>query len=300
LGRFVERILIESRVGLPEPTPPLPLVELSRVEPPESVADPIGAFRANARLAGTRVAELHRALSLPSGGAAFEVQPYGSMDRRALYQSMRNVTGTTLRELRLARGTLSPFGAPLADEILAIGPSIYDLFAPLLTTRLSAKRARIHGTLDLRNVLWLGKDYVIVDYEGDRRRSPADRRRRRCPLRDLASMIRSYQRIATTVCFDPALVRDDDRDLALPWTDAWADWIAAAFVAGYLEEGTDLPFLPIDPDELALLVELFLVEATLVDLRTTLVDNPSRADVALHGLHRLLRRVAEGAGRPIG
>src|SRR5690606_14607837 len=117
-------------------------------------------------------------------------------------------------------------------------------------------------TLDLRNILWPGKDYVIVDFEGDRYRSAADRRRQRSPLRDVASMIRSYQRLATTVCYDPALVRDDDRSLALPWTDVWAEWIGAAFLAGYLEEGADLPTLPPDPDELAMLVDLFLLEST--------------------------------------
>src|SRR5690606_33992862 len=212
----------------PRPPPPPPLAELAHQEPPDSLAAPIGAFRANARLAGIRVAELHRSLS--TGGPEFEPQPYGTMDQRSLYQSMRNVAGTALRELRLARSALSAFARPLAEEVLAIGPAIYDLFAPLLTMRLTAKRARIHGTLDLRNVLWLGKDYVFVDFEGDRRRSPADRRRKRSPLRDLATMLLSYQRIATTACFDPALVREDDRDLALLWADAWIDWSGAAFL----------------------------------------------------------------------
>jgi len=298
LGRFLERILIENRGALPEPTPPLPLVELSRQEPPLAIAAPIGAFRAYARLAGTRVAELHRALS--RSAPEFEAQAYGTMDQRSLYQSMRNAAGTTLRELRLARGALSAFARPLAEEILAIGPAIYDLFAPLLGTRLTVKRARIHGTLELRNVLWLGKDYMIVDFEGDRRRSPADRRRKRCPLRDVATMLLSYQRVATTVSFDPALVREEDRDLALLWTDAWTDWIGAAFLGGYLEEGADLPFLPLDPDELALLVDLFWLEATLVDLRYVLLDNPRRADVALHGLSRLLRRIGRGPSRTLG
>lgn len=291
LGRFLERILIESRSGLPEPTPNVPLLELSLREPPESIAEPIGGFRANVRLVGARVAELHRALSTAAGNPAFEMQTYGTMDQRSLYQSMRNVTGTTLRELRLSRAALTSFGASLAKEVLDFGPTIYDLFAPLLTSRITAKRARIHGTLDLRNMLWLGKDYTIVDFEGDRQRSVADRKRKRSPLRDVASMIRSYQRLATTVCFDPALVREDDLELALPWTDAWADWISAAFLGGYLEEGADLPFLPPDPDELAMLSDLFLLEATLIDLRRTLFENPRRADVALHGLHRLLRRI---------
>jgi maltose alpha-D-glucosyltransferase/alpha-amylase len=214
------------------------------------------------------------------------------MDQRALYQSMRNVVGTTLRELRFTRGLLSEFAVPLASDILEEGPGIYDLFAPLLSTRLTAKRARIHGTLDLRNILWLGKDVRIVDLEGDRTRTAPDRRRKRCPIRDVASMIRSYHRLSATVCFDPALVREDDRPFALLWSDAWADWVGAAFLAGYLEEGRDLSFLPLDPDELAMLVDLYLLEATLADLRKTLLENPSRADVALHGLHRLLARAA--------
>ena len=128
LGRFLERILTESRAGLPEPTPTVPFLELSLREPPESIAEPIGGFRANARMAGMRVAELHRALATSLGDPAFELQTYSSMDQRSLYQSMRNVTGTTLRELRLSRAALTPFGAPLASDVLSLGPTIYDLF----------------------------------------------------------------------------------------------------------------------------------------------------------------------------
>src|SRR5690606_42163763 len=67
-----------------------------------------------------------------------------------------------------------------------------------------------------------------------------------------------------------------------------------------LEEGADLPFLPLDPDELALLVDLFWLETTLAELRRVLLDNPLRADVALHGLTRLLRRIGSGSARPLG
>src|SRR5690606_31190455 len=170
VGRFVERILVESPTSGPEPIPNVPFVDLSVREPPASLAEHLGNFRANARLVGKRVAELHRALSSPSGNEAFGVEALGQMDQRSLYQSMRNVTGTTLRELRLARGKLGSESAALADAILAMGPTIYEFFGPLLTMRLTARRARIHGTLDLRNILSIGKDYVIVDLEGDRRR----------------------------------------------------------------------------------------------------------------------------------
>ena len=40
-------------------------------------------------------------------------------------------------------------------------------------------------------VLWTGRDFVIVDFEGEPGRPVSDRRIKSSPLKDVASMIRS-------------------------------------------------------------------------------------------------------------
>ena len=51
---------------------------------------------------------------------------------------------------------------------------------------------RIHGDYHLEHVLYTGKDFVIVDFEGEAGRPLSERRLKRLPLVDVACMIRSF------------------------------------------------------------------------------------------------------------
>src|SRR5205823_718733 len=84
-------------------------------------------------------------------------------------------------------------------------------FSSLLGHKLTARRIRVHGDYHLGQVLFTGKDYVIIDFEGSRDRTLSERRRKRSALSDVAGMVRSFQFTAFSVLLDPSVVRDEDR-----------------------------------------------------------------------------------------
>ncbi len=53
-------------------------------------------------------------------------------------------------------------------------------------------RIRCHGDYHLGQVLWTGKDFVIIDFEGEPIRSVGERRLKRSSLRNVAGMVRSF------------------------------------------------------------------------------------------------------------
>jgi maltose alpha-D-glucosyltransferase/alpha-amylase len=269
LLRFFERILTRHR-DAPPPTPaPRTPLAAAEIEPPAAIRDVIGAYQDSAALLGRRTAALHLALASNADDPAFTPEPYTTLDRRSQYQSMRNLVGRTLRKLRASLGRI-PARARGDAEILAGHPErMLQALEPLLTHRLTGLRIRVHGDFSLDKVLYTGKDFVIVDFDGPPGETLADRRRKHSGMRDVAGMIRSYHAMAARRLLDGSVVREEDRGVLAPWADAWRQWVSAAFLRAYLDATFGAPFIPV-PEDLTLVLTTNLLESAFLELRDEL------------------------------
>ena len=166
--------------------------------PPEEVAMLIAAPLEHARLLGQRTAEMHAALADERAGSAFAAEPYSAIGQRSLLQSMRNTTRATMQTLANRASTLSGDAAELGRTLLASEAKVVALFQDITSRAIRAPSIRIHGDYHLGQVLWTGKDFIIIDFEGEPLRSIGERRLKRSPMRDVAGMVRSFDYAAWT------------------------------------------------------------------------------------------------------
>jgi maltokinase len=113
----------------------------------------------------------------------------------------------------------------------------FDAFATAATQSTSLATQRIHGDLHLGQVLRTVRRFVVLDFEGEPAASMQARRTFDSPLRDVASMLRSFDYAARHQLLDApaAAARLEVR------ADEWAQRNRAAFRAGYTEaSGHDL------------------------------------------------------------
>ncbi|HEY4731245.1 MAG TPA: phosphotransferase [Myxococcales bacterium] len=287
LRRYFERALATPGDMKPSARPPSSVLDFAEAEVPSAAREILGSSLAAARLLGKRTAELHGALLSPED-PAFAPEPYSAHDQRSIYQTKRNLTGKVLRQLRVARLEGRP--AELAKQLLAREKDLYARFEPLLRGRLTAQRARIHGDYHLGNVLWTGKDFSVVDFGQHPDKPLAERRRKRSGLRDIASMLRSFDIAANMALRDPATVRESERGAADPWAKLWATWVPAEFLSAYLEAAKGSPFLPQTRAELNMLLHTHVIEKALEQLGS---DLDRRQDWALAALRALLDLLEE-------
>jgi maltose alpha-D-glucosyltransferase/alpha-amylase len=93
---------------------------------------------------------------------------------------------------------------------------------------------RCHGDYDLRQVLCTDGDVTLIDFAGVPARLLEERQLKRCPLYDVAGMLRSFHYAAYAMRWHQAVPpRTAPRPAAARlehWTRFWCAWVSAEFV----------------------------------------------------------------------
>ncbi|HEU5394175.1 MAG TPA: putative maltokinase, partial [Candidatus Methylomirabilis sp.] len=262
------------RVLFAEPLPPL-------------AHELLGSYAEVARLLGQRTGELHVALASAPDDPSFAPEAVSPHYQRALYQSMRNLTGQVFRLLRRHAKEGPDALREDARKVLEREGEALKRFRAVLERKLTVMRIRIHGDYHLGQVLYTGKDFVIIDFEGEAARSLSERRIKRSPLRDVAGMLRSFHAAAYSALF--AQVRDGagrPEDLAVlePWARLWTHWVSSAFLGAYRAAAAPGSFLPRSDEELAALLDAYVLEKAIAQLGVALAARPDRALLPLKGI----------------
>jgi maltose alpha-D-glucosyltransferase/alpha-amylase len=159
-----------------------------------------------------------------------------------------------------------------------------------LRTPINARKIRCHGDYHLGQVLWTGKDFVIIDFEGEPARPLGSRRLKRPPLVDVAGMIRSFH-YASRVA-GSRLARDltlaDERARIDPLLDVWYRTISGAFLRSYLEYAEAGSFLPVERGELSALLDFLLLEKAIYEVGYEADNRPAWLGVPVQGILDLL------------
>ncbi|OGO24493.1 MAG: maltose alpha-D-glucosyltransferase [Chloroflexi bacterium RBG_16_50_9] len=289
LERYFQYVLAHPAAQLP-PIPQNYLLSLP-IEPSPLARETIGPYLISAQLLGKRTAELHLALASVPDDPDFAPEPFSYMYQTSLYQSMRSFT---VRILQLLQEKLADLPEELkknAQQVLDLEKTIIERYQLIRKQRIPAMRIRCHGDYHLGQVLYTGKDFVIVDFEGEPARSLTERRLKRSPLLDVAGMIRSFHYAAHN-----ALLRQiplmphpaDDLPAMQHWAQYWYVWVSAVFVTSYLDTMKPRHLLPDDPEQLKVLLEAHVLEKAVYEIGYELNNRPEWVRVPIQGILQVM------------
>ncbi|ACK71321.1 trehalose synthase [Gloeothece citriformis PCC 7424] len=290
LRDYFERVMIQQADLAEVPTNPSSLLELQKFDLPELAHETIGSYLASAQLLGQSTADLHVTLASDWENPDFVPEPFSSLYQRSIYQSARNLTGQTFRELKRKQSLFSPEVQNLAHSVLTRQDRIFKSFQTLLEQKITALRTRCHGDYHLKQVLYTGKDFIIIDFEGDPARSLNERRMKRSPLRDVAEMLQSFSyavEVALQREVESGMITPDRLPIIQQWAQFWTCWVSTAFLKTYLATASQDSFLPKTEQELQILLDSYLLERMIYSLNYELQNRPHRVGIILQQILRL-------------
>jgi maltose alpha-D-glucosyltransferase/alpha-amylase len=292
IGDYLDDALgqVETIEELAPPTDDL--LDLSAREVPAQVARLIGSYLEFARLLGRRTAQMHVVLARSEGDPAFDPEPFTDFHRRALSHAMDSAAKNALRVLRRRLDELPGDVQKRARYLLNREQDLRALARGLRDRKVRAKRIRCHGYYHLRQVLFTGNDFAVIDFGGEPRRRLSERRLKNSPLRDVATMLHSLQYAASSHLLSRVpnvVVGHDEFAWLQPAAVFWHSWVSAVFLKSYLEVAGKSSLLPQSQQELSLLLRAFLLDRAVAQLNDELESRPEWLRVPLEALVRLLR-----------
>ena len=168
-----------------------------------------------------------------------------------------------------------------AHAVGSVGPDVVAILAvnPAASGLVSSRH---HGDLHLGQVLLANNDFLIIDFEGEPSRSMEQRRARHTPLRDVASMLRSFD-YARWTALRGVLQGPDDAARFAPLGAHWLAETREAFLAGYARTGADTGLFP-SLDAVRGLLRLLELEKAMYELRYEIRNRPGWVGIPLQGI----------------
>jgi maltose alpha-D-glucosyltransferase/alpha-amylase len=290
VGRFFEEVASHSAEELRGVIPYGPIVDLISQPLPPLVSALMGPYIAPAELLGQRIGELHVALASDPEDPAFRPEPFTPHYQRSIYQRMRTDGAQALQLLRKRLHSLPEGIRPEAETILLGEPEIQRRFRSVIDHKIGGLRIRLHGDLHLGQILYTGKDFFVIDFEGEPARPLSERRIKRSALRDVAGMLRSFHYAGYAVLLGQAegvSIRREDVGLLELGARLWYVWSSVIFLRSYLTAASSGQFLP-KSEELQVLLDAYILDKALYELTYELNSRPAWVQIPIRGMLELL------------
>jgi len=210
---------------------------------------------------GRTVGELHRVLASDPSDPAFAPEAIHQEDLQRWSSSIVGELGVTLAKA----ASRFPELAERQDVLTERAKSLASLTP-------SGQKIRQHGDLHLGQALWTGKDWMVIDFEGEPARPYAARREKHTPLRDVAGMLRSFSYAASVA------------GLAPPARRRAVSATKGAFLGGWKAAVRGTGLLPAGEADARTMLDVLELEKTLYELRYELQMRPDWAYIPAEAL----------------
>ncbi len=250
--------------------------------------DDAGAMVERMRLLARRVAQLHVALARRTGDPAFDPEPVTAEDLVRWVRAVDAERVATFERLARRRADLPEPLAADATRLLELAPRLEAIGERVAGLAPAGVKTRLHGDLHLGQVLIRRNDVLLIDFEGEPHRPIEERRVKHSALRDVAGLLRSFDYVRHESLRRMAQTAPD-LERFVPVARSWQERVAHGFLDEYrgaaVKGGLYADAAAFDATQP--LLELFVLEKALYELRYEMDNRPEWIGVPLAGLAAL-------------
>jgi maltose alpha-D-glucosyltransferase/alpha-amylase len=241
---------------------------------------------------GRRTGDFHRVLSAPTADTSWAPEPFGGTDltvaSKAAGARAQQILAKLATALDRPAARIPADAAERARGLLDSRARLIEILATVADTTVSSTKIRVHGDYRLGQIVISEGDLSMQNVEGHPAWPASAQREKQSPLRDVASMLRSFSYAAHAALQARSALRPDEIPRLTRWVGAWTALTSASFLDTYSAVIADSPSLAMAPADRDRLLTFFMVDRGMRELDGELTNRPEWIGIPLSGLLELL------------
>ncbi len=255
----------------------------------EALEELIGSFYLEmvATLA-RRTAELHKTIFSLREFSGFEVEDFSLLYQKSLFQALRTYVKRSFHSIQEMAVQLPEQHMELLRDVLDSREVFLSKIRQWLETeKLPAKKIRIHGNYKLDKVLFTGKDFKIINFEGELEHSFSVRKIKHSPLKDVASMLSSFHYAIYRGYFLRKEFVPVDTYYLRTLLEQWYQKVASTFINEYTHVIGPEKIIPSNYEQRKNLLNLYMFEKAVQELKYFVEHEPGSIVIPLKIMQKL-------------
>jgi len=261
----------------------------------EQLDELIGPFYLEmASLLGQRTAEMHLSLASLKDNFQFRPEKFSLLYQKSLFQSLRTFTRRTFNEIRSASAVpeknrdLLLHVLDSEDVFLSAARSILE------NGKIDGMKIRLHGNYKLDKVLFTGKDFKVINFEGELERDWGVRRIKHSPVKDVASLLSSFHFSIYKGYFSRMEYIPADAHHLLAILEQWYRRVVDKFLTAYTDAARSGNIIPEDGQQFQNLLNIYMYEKAVQELKLFMKDDPDCMVIPLKILEKIRQDFLRG------
>jgi maltose alpha-D-glucosyltransferase / alpha-amylase len=250
---------------------------------------------------GEMTARMH--LALASAGPEnpdFMPEPIGEEAVRQAIEGVQRHVGTVMNDVaRRIDAIPGAFPPSILNELAEVVRDVANLRVLVedldILHKSGSKQSRVHGDYHLGQVLQgknagEGKEWVVLDFEGEPARPLAERRAKLSPLKDVAGMLRSFDYALRSAVAQERVTDITARHALEGWANAWLQAVRESFVGSYRAAIAGSALAPDDPGDFERVLAVFELEKAVYELGYEMNNRPDWLWIPVQGIRAITER----------
>lgn len=240
---------------------------------------------------GRKTAVMHDALFDLNAEEGFRPVQISRSYRRKIHASLEDALDKRYDVLIEKYMDLDEQTKQLAWQFMEAKDKILNFIDQFLTRPFNSLRIRIHGDFHLRQILVNDKGIHVIDFEGEPDSPISERIIKHSPIKDVASMIRSYHYAVSAKLYNSEQTQMIPEIDLLRASDRWYRMMKDTFLEEYLTYFGPHHTLLKNNSEVNYLLQFHLLEKAIHELGFEIDNRPSWVKIPLKGILDVIREI---------